>query len=98
MLPDALKDYLTACKDQHLTFDALAPQLVTSGYSPDIITQARQWYDQQSADPKATTPTLSVSAPRRPRIAMVVSLIAAFGLFLLSGLSVSAYLIAADKI
>jgi len=101
MLPEALKTYLSACKDQGLAFDTLVPQLVSSGYSSEVVELARSWFDQSPAAaspaPAAASPGIPAPVRRRPK-----ALFAALGIglfvFLLSGLSASAYLIAADKI
>lgn len=102
MLPDSLKEYLKTCKDQHLPFTSVSPGLVNSGYSPDIIAAAQTWYEASPAPleprptPPASLPLASSPAKRSP--GLVVSVIVGLVLFLLIGTSVSAYLIAADKI
>lgn len=107
-MPDVLKTYLQDCKDKKLSFDQVHPQLINSGYSPEVIAEAKIWYDKLDAPvttslPPAIPTALDASkftpeTPRKSKKALIASLVLGLFIFLLSGLSVSAYLIAADKI
>ena len=104
MLPDSLKEYLKTCKDQQLPFETVSQSLVTSGYSPDVIASAKSWYEgPPSASPSAVSvQPATVAAPSTPPSRrsplLLISLVFGLLLFLLVGTSVSAYLIATDKI
>lgn len=44
MLPTDLENYLIACRNQKLPFDAVAPKLAAAGWGADMILSAKTWY------------------------------------------------------
>ena len=66
MLPPALEDYLVKCKNLHLPFESVAPELGKTGWPAEEILKAKQWYTQSPPFPPPIEPAPAI--PVSPNI------------------------------
>lgn len=94
-----LRSYLENCKSQGLPFSAVSEQLLVSGWSQELLTEAEAWYTgHPSSLPEVSSVVGGTKSVKRHSSKPILILILGLIIFLLISGTASAYLVSNDKL